>query len=83
MVYGSVQGVGFRWATQGEASRLDVAGYVRNLWDGTVEAELEGDEPAVAAMIEWLRQGPRNARVRGIEVSSVPIKGEVGFRVTG
>jgi acylphosphatase len=71
IVRGQVQGVGFRWSAQAEAERLGVAGYARNLPDGTVQAEIEGPEPAVERMLDWLHHGPRHARVEGIDVTDV------------
>jgi acylphosphatase len=67
-VRGLVQGVSFRWYTTEQAQRLGVGGWVRNLPDGRVEAVLEGSEQTVKEMIEWLGQGPRHARVAGIDV---------------
>lgn len=63
-VYGSVQGVGFRYSTQREALRLGLTGYARNLDDGNVEVLACGEEEQVAALITWLQAGgPRSARV--------------------
>ena len=63
-VYGSVQGVGFRYSTQREALRLGLTGYARNLDDGSVEVLACGEEDLVAALIAWLYAGgPRSARV--------------------
>jgi acylphosphatase len=67
-VRGLVQGVNFRWYTTEQARRLGLGGWVRNLPDGRVEAVLEGAEPTVKEMIEWLGQGPRHARVDGVDV---------------
>jgi acylphosphatase len=64
-----VQGVGFRYATAVRARSLGVAGWVGNRPDGTVEAVFEGDEPAVASMVDWCRRGPRGAEVREVQVS--------------
>ena len=50
-VYGSVQGVGFRYSTQREALRLGLAGYARNLDDGSVEVLACGEDEQVAALI--------------------------------
>jgi acylphosphatase len=80
-VTGVVQGVGFRWSTRAEAERLGVAGVVRNLPDGTVEAEVEGVPDAVARMLEWLAHGPPLATVTGCEVAELPPAGEAGFRI--
>jgi acylphosphatase len=59
VVSGDVQGVGFRWYTREEAMGRGVAGSVRNLPDGKVEAVFEGDARAVDAMVEWCRSGRR------------------------
>ncbi|WP_136709221.1 acylphosphatase [Agromyces sp. H66] len=83
IVHGEVQGVGFRYSARFEAARLGVAGWVRNRPDGTVEAEVEGDEASVTAMLEWLAGGPPGAVVRGTDVSEAEPVGEAGFRVTG
>ena len=63
-VYGSVQGVGFRYSTQREALRLGLTGYARNLDDGSVEVLACGEDQQVTALIAWLQAGgPRSARV--------------------
>lgn len=71
IVHGVVQGVGFRWATRTEAQRLGLTGWVRNLHDGTVEAEVQGDDADVDRMRAWLAIGPRSARVDRIDVTAV------------
>ncbi|WAC65425.1 acylphosphatase [Agrococcus sp. SL85] len=81
VVRGSVQGVGFRWATEREAARLGLAGSVRNRIDGAVEAEVEGAAAGVDAMLAWLRHGPSSARVDGLESRAVEPRGERGFRI--
>jgi len=63
LIRGLVQGVGFRWFMYQEARRLRVAGWVRNLRDGRVEALLCGPQAAVAALIHWASFGPPGARV--------------------
>jgi len=82
-VRGRVQGVGFRMDAAAAASRLGVGGTVRNLLDGTVEADVEGTREAVESMIEHLRQGPAGARVEGIDVRRETPRGADSFRVTG
>lgn len=81
-VHGVVQGVGFRYLTRAEAERLGVAGFVRNLPDGSVEAEVEGDPSAVGHMLDWLRAGPSGARVDRIEVHDAEPVGEDRFRIS-
>lgn len=81
VVHGSVQGVGFRMAAAAEARRLGVAGSARNRFDGTVEAHIEGDADAVAAMATWLTHGPSSARVDRVDADDVEPRGEAGFRI--
>jgi acylphosphatase len=54
--------VGFRYSTQREALRLGLAGYARNLDDGSVEVLACGEDEQVAALIAWLKAGGRAAR---------------------
>jgi acylphosphatase len=69
-ISGRVQGVGFRYAMQDEATRRGLSGWVRNRRDGTVEALVQGDAAAVDALVDWARRGPPGARVDA--VSSQP-----------
>jgi acylphosphatase len=57
-VSGDVQGVGYRYTLQQVAQRAEVVGWVRNLRDGRVEAELEGEDAAVASVLEWMSRAP-------------------------
>ena len=52
---GTVQGVGFRWTTQSLAERAGVTGWVRNMDDGTVEAEMQGTGHAICQVLWGLR----------------------------
>tara|TARA_Y100000815_G_scaffold206084_1_gene189941 strand:- start:10471 stop:10767 length:297 start_codon:yes stop_codon:yes gene_type:complete len=67
ILHGRVQGVFYRDWTVETARGLGLTGWVRNLPNGTVEAQLEGDEGAVAQMIEEMRDGPPRASVDRIE----------------
>ena len=81
VVHGHVQGVFFRDSTRRAADRHDLAGWVRNRPDGTVEAVFEGDEDAVAAAVDFCRAGPRGAVVKRVETHDEPPEGLVGFTV--
>lgn len=66
IVQGRVQGVGFRWFVRQEARRLGLAGWVRNLSDGSVELEVAGAEPAVRRLIDHVSVGPDAADVSAV-----------------
>jgi len=70
-VIGRVQGVGYRYAVVHVAKELGLVGWVRNAPDGSVETWAQGDEPALGQLIAFLRQGPRSARVRSVDIRSV------------
>jgi acylphosphatase len=66
-VTGMVQGVGFRWFVRERARRLGLAGWVRNLPDGSVEVAAAGDDQQLELLRNALREGPRGAAVDNLE----------------
>ncbi|AKD39180.1 acylphosphatase [Pasteurella multocida subsp. multocida OH4807] len=62
-VYGIVQGVGFRYFTWREATKIGVKGYVRNRQDGSVEVVALGSTTQLQHLHAWLKRGPKTARV--------------------
>lgn len=81
VVTGRVQGVWFRDSCQQRARQRGVAGWVRNLADGSVEAIFEGEEDAVEAMVAWCHDGPERAQVDAVAVTHHPAEGAAGFWV--
>ena len=71
-IEGRVQGVGFRWSLQAEATRLGLCGWVRNRSDGSVEALACGAAEAVEALTAWAHQGPPAARVDRVRCHDLP-----------
>jgi len=67
IVHGRVQGVSFRYYTQRRARELGLSGYVRNLWDGTVEVVAEGPRAAVDHLLSFLHTGPPAAVVTQVD----------------
>ena len=65
-IRGRVQGVWFRGWTCQQATRLGLAGWVRNCSDGSVEALFVGAADAVEAMVAACRRGPTHARVESV-----------------
>ena len=80
-VTGRVQGVFYRAWTREQAAALGVAGWVRNCPDGSVEAHVEGEEAAVAALVERMGEGPRGARVADISVTPAELENLARFEV--
>ncbi len=72
LVYGRVQGVGFRWFVWREAERLGLGGFVRNLRDGSVEVIAAGPPAALEELKRVLERDPAQARVERVESSDVP-----------
>jgi len=67
-VSGRVQGVFFRMETRYEAMKRNIAGWVRNTFDGRVEAIFEGEREDVEKLIDFCRSGPPGARVTKVDV---------------
>jgi acylphosphatase len=81
VVHGFVQGVYFRDTVRRHAVANDVAGWVRNNRDGTVEAVFEGENVAVDALVTLCHQGPHGARVDQVDVFDEQAEGLTGFSV--
>jgi len=84
LVRGRVQGVGFRWFVEREAHILKIAGWVRNNHDGNVEVLAMGTRDQLSGLRSRLQDGPRAARVDGVEESEAePVAGLSSFQVRG
>jgi acylphosphatase len=82
VVSGHVQMVFFRQSTRQEARLRGLAGWVRNLPDGRVEAVFEGAEPLVQELLDWCHQGPPAAEVEQVAVRWEAPQDEPGdFRI--
>lgn len=78
--HGRVQGVGFRATALSLARRLDLAGWVRNLPNGTVELVVEGP----AACLDQLRSGLSDRLpgcIHDVETATEPVEGLTGFDI--
>ncbi|NKE70943.1 acylphosphatase [Candidatus Manganitrophus noduliformans] len=71
-VSGKVQGVGYRDFTQRRAADLQLKGYARNLADGRVEIEVEGERAKIEELVQSLRQGPPRSKVTAVDISWGP-----------
>jgi acylphosphatase len=83
VVKGRVQGVFFRAATQREARRLGLTGWVKNRNDGSVEILAEGEEGMLRQLCMWAERGPSAARVDDVQVRWRAYTGEFAdYRIT-
>ncbi len=80
-IFGRVQGVGFRYYTQKKAQELNITGYVRNMPDGSVYIEAEGDPDVLEQFVLWCETGPDWARVSKVEKQYQPPLGYQGFEI--
>jgi acylphosphatase len=83
IVTGHVQGVSFRYFVMEEADRLDLKGWVRNLWNGGVEVTAEGSRQNLEQLLDALKAGPPMAVVSDVGFQWHPYTGEFsGFNLT-
>lgn len=82
LFFGTVQGVGFRYYSVHKANSLGLTGWVRNLYDGSVEMEVQGPESGIDNLIRFL-EAQHYIRIERMEVKTIPWKEERGFRETG
>jgi len=80
-ISGRVQGVWYRASTKQKAESLGINGWVRNTYDGCVEAVFEGEESLVDEMISWCRQGPPMAHVENIDIKIQNVSNIEGFEI--
>ncbi|MES2257047.1 MAG: acylphosphatase [Pseudomonadota bacterium] len=71
IIEGRVQGVGYRASLAEEALALGLHGWVRNRRDGSVEACVEGNAPAIEAIILWAKRSPPAARVSNVSIEDL------------
>jgi acylphosphatase len=77
-----VQGVFFRDSTRQKAEELGLAGWVRNMPDGQVEALFEGPPEKVEEIVSWCKEGPQRASVENVDTDFESAGGDLeGFEV--
>lgn len=79
-VTGTVQGVFFRASAERIATTLALAGFVKNLDNGNVYCEAEGEEEMLCKFVDWCHHGPEKAVVKTVSVTEGDIKNYTGFR---
>ncbi len=76
--YGRVQGVGFRYYAVQKANQLGLTGWVKNLYDGSVEMEVEGQEELIDQLIIFL-QNRTYIWIERIDAKKIPLQQDSSF----
>ena len=82
VVQGRVQGVGFRWFVEREATSLDLAGYVKNLHNGDVEVYAIGEPEVLEELRRLLERGPRGALITDVRETPAALENYRSFMIT-
>lgn len=78
LFYGRVQGVGFRYYAVQKANQLGLTGWVKNLYDGSVEMEVEGQEELIDQLIIFL-QNRTYIWIERIDAKKIPLQQDRSF----
>lgn len=81
VVSGRVQGVFYRASTKAVADQLGVKGIIKNLTDGRVYVEAEGEEWIMEEFVAWCKYGPDDARVDDISIKETELKNYRNFEI--
>ena len=77
--HGRVQGVGFRYTAKYLARSMNLTGWVKNLPDGTVEMEVQGEEPLIDQLIIFL-QNRTYIWIEKLDARSIPLLDDSSFQ---
>lgn len=78
--YGRVQGVGFRYTAKYLAQSLELTGWVRNDWDGTVTMEVQGRETLINKLLVGLNNS-RFISIDWMDTKDIALENERSFEV--
>lgn len=83
IVDGRVQGVGFRYFTQMIAVRYNLTGWCKNLSDGKVQIEVQGEKDNILKFINTIRKGNNFSRIDDMDLTELSLKeSEKKYRIT-
>ena len=81
IIKGKVQNVSYRLSAYKKALEYEICGWVKNTDNGNVEAIIEGEEIALAKLLNWCYEGPIFAKVTEIEKTEAPIQNFTEFKI--
>ena len=81
VVIGRVQGVGYRAFVLRIAASMEISGFVKNQYDGSVLIEAEGPKEKLQLFMDQCKAGPGWAHVTGFQVNELPAEGSALFKI--
>jgi acylphosphatase len=66
LIEGRIQGMNFRYNTQHQATKLELVGFVRNLSDGRIEIDVQGEQEKVDKLLAWCQEEPHSSHIKSI-----------------
>lgn len=66
LIEGRLNTMNFRFNAQRQATKLGLVGFIRNLSDGRIEIEVQGDDAQVKKILDWCQQEPHGSQMRSI-----------------
>ncbi len=82
VVYGLVQGIFFRAGAKEHADKLNISGFAKNMPDGSVYTEAEGEENNLDKFVKWCNSGPMLARIEKVEISEGSLENFKEFKIS-
>ena len=82
VVCGRVQGVGFRYTMKSNALDLQLTGWVRNMENGNVEMEVEGEDENITQFLIIMRKNQYYIRVDDYSIKEIPLQNDTTFSIT-
>lgn len=80
-IYGRVQRIGFRFCSMQAAYKYNITGVVRNMDDGSVYIEAEGENSNIEKFVEWCKIGPIGAKIEKFLIEDGDIKNYTSFDI--
>lgn len=80
-ISGKVQGVWYRKSAEKMAKQLMVFGWIKNLPNGKVQADVEGEIEKIWQFIEWCKNGPELAEVEKVVITEEMVLGYTKFEI--
>jgi len=71
LLFGRVQGVGFRYFVESIAGKYDISGYVKNTFDRKVEVVCQGEEEDLKQFVDEVKKGPAFSVITDVKIEEI------------